>query len=225
MKIGHAGQIVTTRKTITGLIYEIQLPVTYNTVCLISDGLKGEYDLLRLYSVCSRLYYLSKLVYVGENGVAKLTPDQYRKELFAPHAETLAEVEAILERKKKDFSDNHAKEVFRCLQTIEHLWCTSMACVCEQIYIPELAYAFDYVIKRKGELPEPEFQGAWSIFPQNYEDYNYTEGIAEYFEDVMEACFRVKNAALLAKMKDGFIEIADDEVPFYAVDPTKPFEV
>lgn len=191
MEIGHAGQIVTTKKSILWFIREIESPVTYNTVCLISDGLKGEYDYLRLYSVCARLYYLSKLVYKGKDGVVKLKPNRYRKEIFDPLAETPDEVKRILERKKKDDSSksiltDHAEQVFRCLQIIERLWCTSMACVCEQIYIPELAYAFDYVIMNRGKLPAPEFQGDWSMFPQNYKDYNYTEGLAEYFEDVME---------------------------------------
>lgn len=42
-ELGHAGQIVTTRKTITDFIRDIQSPVTYNTVYLISEGLKGDY--------------------------------------------------------------------------------------------------------------------------------------------------------------------------------------
>ncbi len=86
-------------------------------------------------------------------------------------------------------ASDHVNRVFRCLEIIEQLWCKSIACVCEQIFIPELAYAFDYVIKNRGELREPEFLGEWSMFPCNYENYNYTEGIAEYFEDVMEGIF------------------------------------
>ncbi len=127
MELGHAGQIITTKKSIKYFIQEIQVSVAYNTVYLISDGLLGQYDKLRLYSTCSRLYYLSKLVYESKNGVSKLEP--------------------------------------------------------------ELAYAFDYVIKNRGELRNPEFLAEWSMFPCNYENYNYTEGIAEYFEDVMEGIF------------------------------------
>ncbi len=195
MELGHAGQIVTTRKTINVFIRDIQSSVSYNTVCLISEGLKGDYDRLKLYSVCARLYYLSKLVYVGKAGIVKLEPNKYRTEIFEPHAETVEEIRHILEKRKKGalkeiiHVDDHIVQVFRCLEIIEKIWCRSMVCVCEQIYIPELAYAFEYVVKRKGELPEPEFQGEWSMFPQNYKDYNYTEGIAEYFEDVMESIF------------------------------------
>lgn len=191
--LGHSGQIITTRWAILDFIRDIQSPVAYNTVYLISEGLCGREDYLRLYSVCSRLYYLSKLVYKGGKGVKKLNKDQYRIEIFEPNAETREEIACILKRRYKksknnaeNIEDSHIDQVFRCLKIIEELWCASIACACEQIYIPELAYAFDYMIKKRGELPEPKFQGDWSMFPQNYEDYNYTEGIAEYFEDVME---------------------------------------
>jgi len=189
MKLKHAGQIVTTKKTIIGFIDEIRTSVTHYTVRLISDGLNGRDDYLRLYGVCTRLYYLSKLVYVGKNGVMKLKTGQYRKEIFDLAAETPDEVRHILEGTKESIHTNHVEEVFRCLKIIEELWCKGIACVSEQIYIAELAYAFDYVIKRRGELPEPEFQGEWSMFPHNYENYNYTEGIAKYFEDLMESIF------------------------------------
>ena len=188
------GQIVTTRRTIMEFIWDIQGPVTNNTVYLISKGLVGEWDYLRLLSVCARLYYLSKLVYRDKAGVKKLSAAQYRKQIFEPHAETQDEINAILHKMYKEHSDERLNDdntdlVGRCLMIIEKLWCTSIACAYEQIYIPELAYAFEYVVKRRGELPEPVFRGASSLFPDNYENYNYSEGIAEYFEDVMGSIF------------------------------------
>lgn len=194
--LGHGGQIITTRWTILDFIRDIQCPVAYNTVYLISEGLYGREDDLRLYSVCSRLYYLSKLVYKGEDGVKKLDADQYRIKIFEPNAETREEIVYILKRMyeksakvAENIEDSHIDQVIRCLDIIEKLWSKGISCVCEQIYIPELAYAFDYVIKHRGVLPEPEFQGEWSIFPQNYEAYNYTEGIADIFENIMESIF------------------------------------
>ena len=188
------GQIVTTRRTIIEFIWDIQMPVTNNTVYLISKGLAGEWDYLRLFSVCARLYYLSKLVYRDKEGVKKLSAAQYRKQIFEPRAETQEEIKAILDTMYKEHSDKKLGDdnidlVVRCLMIIEKLWCSSMACLCEQIYIPELAYAFEYVVKRRGELPEPVFCSADSLFPDNYESYNYSEGIAKYFEDVMGSIF------------------------------------
>lgn len=190
----RVGQIVTTRSSITEFIWDIQGPVTNNTVYMISKGLAGEWDYLRLLSVCARLYYLSKLVYRDKDCVKKLSATQYRKQIFEPHAEMQDEIKAILYKMYKNHNDEKLNDdnidlVGRCLIIIERLWCTSIACTCEQIYIPELAYAFEYVVKRRGELPEPVFRSASSLFPDNYESYNCTEGIAKYFEDVLVSIF------------------------------------
>ncbi|MCR5835655.1 MAG: hypothetical protein K6G88_04040 [Lachnospiraceae bacterium] len=96
--LGHGGQIITTRWTILDFIRDIQCPVAYNSVYLISEGLYGREDYLRLYSVCSRLFYLSKLVYKGEDGVKKLGADQYWIKIFEPNAETREEIVYILKR-------------------------------------------------------------------------------------------------------------------------------
>ena len=59
MKLIHVGQIVTTKKIIIGFIDKIRTSVTHHAVRLISDGLNGKDDYLRLYGVCTRLYYLA----------------------------------------------------------------------------------------------------------------------------------------------------------------------
>ena len=51
-----------------------------------------------------------------------------------------------------------------------------MECITEQAFVSEYAYAIEYVIRHNGNLPKPEIK--W-MFPTNYEDYNYTEGIAK----------------------------------------------
>ncbi len=188
------GQIVTTRRNIIEFIWDIQVPVTNNTVYLISKCLLGEWDYLRLLSVCTRLYYLSKLVYRFKDGFKKLSAAQYRKLIFEPRAETQDEIKAILdtmykEHGDKKLADDNIAPIVRCLMIIEKLWCSSIACLCEQIYIPELAYTFEYVVKRRGDLTEPVFCSDSSLFPDNYEGYNYSEGIAKYFEAVMGGIF------------------------------------
>ena len=192
----HDGQIITTRCTIIGFIRDIQKPVAYNTVYLISEGLYGRKDYLRLYSVCTRLYYLSKLVYKGRRVLKKLSAEQYRIRIFDSYTETKEEIVNILNRMYEKgaksielFDDVYIFQVIKCLTLIEKLWSTEISCLSEQIFIPELAYAFDYVIKHGGNLPDPVFQGDSSLFPQNYEKYSYTEGIAEKFEDIMESFF------------------------------------
>ena len=51
-----------------------------------------------------------------------------------------------------------------------------MACVTEQAFVSEYAYAIEYVIKHDGKLLKPEIA---ELFPTNYPDYDFQSGIAE----------------------------------------------
>ena len=55
--------------------------------------------------------------------------------------------------------------------------------MCEQIYIPEIAYEMEYVMRNGDRLSVPKYNNEYSMFPDNYKDFNYTEEIAEYFEE------------------------------------------
>lgn len=194
--LGHAGQIITTRESIIGFIWDNEIPVAYNTLYLIAEYLNGRRHDVRLYSICSRLYYLSKLVYWGKKGVCKLTAEEYKKGLFDPHAENFREICDALASVDKNYSNldmREYKDFFQDLiwsfMLIKDLWCKNIACLYEQVYIPELAYAFEYIVERKGDLPWPDIEGNSSLFPGNYENYNYTEGIAERFQEEMISMF------------------------------------
>ncbi len=118
--------------------------------------------------------------------------ERYIKELFEARAENPDEILHIMNLQKlesiKAWSKQDAINVFEKLQKLQLLWCHSVSCVWEQIYIPELAYAFDYVLRHE-DCPIPEFSSEWSLFPDNFENYNYTEDIAAYFDDVKIMCF------------------------------------
>ncbi len=192
MKTQHDGQIVTTRRAIVSYSRDIDTSVTYNTVYLLSHGLDSQDSYLRLYATCSRLYYLSRLVYRGQNGsYKKLDEEEYERILFEGHAENCEEVYSIMVNRyvEKNTSMTLAEKVFEDLRILEPLWCKSIANVEEQIYIPELAYELAYVFRHSGELPKPEYDSKNSLFPNNYENFNYTEGIADYFENIMESIF------------------------------------
>ena len=105
------GQIVTTRRTIMEFLWDIQAPVTNNTVYLISKGLVGEWDYLRLLSVCARLYYMSKLVYRDKDGVKKLSANSVSKKIFESHAETQDEIKEILYKMNKEYRDEKLDDV------------------------------------------------------------------------------------------------------------------
>lgn len=87
-----------------------------------------------------------------------------------------------------DITEPLVDYTYQCLQLVKALWGTFIACIIEQAYIPEFAYAFEYVIKNRGNLPVPEYRNS-IFFPSNYKDFNYTEGIADYFDTIMEGMF------------------------------------
>ena len=65
---------------------------------------------------------------------------------------------------------------------LKELWCRFLSYLYEQAYIPEYAYALEYVVNH-ADLPFPEY-GEWGFFPTNYPDFDYTEGISEYYENI-----------------------------------------
>lgn len=69
-----------------------------------------------------------------------------------------------------------AEHIFRLVWQVADIVCPMMACVCEQAFVSEYAYAIEYVIRHNVEFPKPEIT---LLFPGNYPDYNYSEGIAE----------------------------------------------
>ena len=65
---------------------------------------------------------------------------------------------------------------------LKELWCRFLSYLYEQAYISEYAYALEYVVNH-ADLPFPEY-GEWGFFPTNYPDFDYTEGISEYYENI-----------------------------------------
>ena len=191
----HPGQIITTKHNIIyEQIWNIDQAVTWNTVILIGRGhVDPDYG-IRLYSVCSRLYFLSKLIYRDKDGLlTKLSAKRYEKELFEGFAENEREVAEILDRydihKQIDgSSEEFVSYVFHCLKLIEAIWCNFIACVPEQAYISEYAYAFEFVMDHKGKLPMPEYKFPCSLFPTNYEEFNYSDNY-EYYDSIMISNF------------------------------------
>ncbi len=193
-RLGHAGQILTIRKTIIDYIWD-NTHIADITVYLIAEYLNGRRDDLRLYCVCSKLYFLSKLVYRGEGKVKKLDAKQYFHRVFEAFIEDHNDVHAALclidkqyEQLKPEENTHFYEDILNCFVLIATIWSHNLGCLHEQVYIPELAYAFEYVVKRKGNLPAPTFEG-YGLFPKNYENYNYTEGIADFFSEMMISFF------------------------------------
>ncbi len=196
MKLPHYGQILTNKETIQSFMGDVEHPVVMNTLYLLLEGVGDTEKRLRLYSVCSRLYYLSKLVYRDGEKIVKLSSDEYEKGLFEGYAEDKIDIGFVLSYwndrhsdLRLNVTDELLDEVWEAFLRIKALWLRFIACRHEQIYIPEYAYALEYVYMHKGELPMPEYSNDFGVFPNNYKDFNCSEGIADYFEDIMDGLF------------------------------------
>ena len=96
-EILHIEQIITNKTVIIDYMRSECRAVAYNTVLLLAFGKETPDYELRLFALCSDLYYLSRLVYAGKLGISKLGSERYIKGLFESHAETKDEIRSILE--------------------------------------------------------------------------------------------------------------------------------
>ncbi len=199
-EVPHYGQIITTRKMIIEYMRDMRHSIVYNTVILLALGQRMRFYKLRLYDVCSKLQFLSRLVYEKKDGIGKLEEGKYLHELFDEHAETPEEILSVLEYWDEACGINIAlskadiKEIFAKLQIIEKLWGRFMSCKYELPFIGEFAYAFEYVYDNGGWIvPIPEYSDEYTLFPCNYKCFNYWTGISEFFLDISECNERIEN--------------------------------
>ena len=69
-ELPHYGQILTNRETIVDYMWAVDHDVTINALYLLAAGIESPENRLRLYAVCARLYYLSRLVYAKGDEIA-----------------------------------------------------------------------------------------------------------------------------------------------------------
>ena len=93
-ELPHSGQILTTKSTIIEYIREIDYGVCEELLQYIVTGKKNECsNKMTLYKVCSKLCFLSKLVYKNNrNIIVKLVPKKYKELLFDGYLETSDEI-------------------------------------------------------------------------------------------------------------------------------------
>lgn len=70
-------------------------------------------------------------------------------------------------------SETEVEWIHKMIWQIADLVCPMIACMSEQAFVSEYAYAIDYVIRHGRDLPKPDIA---ELFPRNYSDYNYWEG-------------------------------------------------
>lgn len=175
-EVMHTGQIPTKLSIIKTELFEKGAKAINSLLAsLISEP--GSFEQKNHIIVTAALLeQISRLVYFGKDGYyCKLPAKTYYKEIFEGYAET---PEEVFERiKRYGVSDiEKAKYIYKLVWQVADLVCPMMARSCEQAFVSEYAYAIEYVIKHDGNLPKPEIL---ILFPTNYDDYKYTEGIAE----------------------------------------------
>ncbi len=185
----HIGFIPTNKRTILEYVRDQRRSIAYTTVLLLAIGRDlPDYE-LRLYSISTKLLFLSRLIYRGKSGYKKLTLKNYREELFDPYAETKEEVQSVLDYWVKtgghhiETSIENAQTIYDKMNILGYLWGNYLSCMEEVVFLSEISYALEYVIN-KTYMKKPEFNNMYSLFPSNYDDYNYTEGIADVFDKI-----------------------------------------
>ena len=82
--------------------------------------------------------------------------------------------EAAERAERLGFQVGDKEGLFRQVERITALWCGMLSKYGEITFTYEFAYGADYVIRRNGKLPPPEFpQSQGLLFPTNYPDFRY----------------------------------------------------
>lgn len=175
----HPRQIPTTLKFIKSEFFHYGLHAIKSLLrCLASEpgSFKQKNHLLVAAISFERM---SCLVYRGKNGNYRKPPiEEYITYTFEGFAETPEEI--IYQLNKCDMAPASAEHMHRIIWKISDLICPMMSCLSEQAFVSEYAYAIEYVILHDGNLPKPKIP---LLFPINYPDYNYREGIANEIKD------------------------------------------
>lgn len=85
--------------------------------------------------------------------------------------------------KKYGVSPEKAEHIHKLIWQTADLICPMIACLSEQTFVSEYAYAIEYVINHNGNLPKPKFS---CLFPTNYTDYHYNESIAKEIAEALK---------------------------------------
>ena len=175
LALPHNGQIPTLKKTIKLEMWDKDLQIINSLIrCQLCPLDSAEYK-NNLIIAASLLERISCLVYRRKDGTyRKPSQEKYAKEIFERYTETVDEVSEWATKNGSEEKD--AAHMHKVLWKIADLVCPMMACITEQAFTSEYAYAIDYVIRHDGDLPKPEMK---EIFPVNYPEFRYMEGIGQ----------------------------------------------
>ncbi|MBQ1736126.1 MAG: hypothetical protein II038_14870, partial [Lachnospiraceae bacterium] len=119
----HPGQIITTKKIIKTVLWEVSLEVLHSAVMLLHTGLNTQEDYLRLFSVAARLEHLGRLVYKGKEGIKKPDSKVYDYWIFEMSSGVRDEIREILDSGDcmtgiRKIEDCEIEDIYRMYQVL-----------------------------------------------------------------------------------------------------------
>lgn len=179
----HYGQIPTLYQALKSELSKSGTAAIFSLMrCFTYDVDSNDY-MIQVFLTANYLERISCLVYKGKDRkYKKLSGNKYKEVIFESYAEIPQEIYDRI--REYGISETEAELIHKMVWQIADLVCPMIACMNEQAFVSEYAYAIDYVIRHGGNLPKPDIAG---LFPRNYSNYNYWEGalidkIKEYIE-------------------------------------------
>lgn len=168
----HYGQIPTLYKTIRAELSKSGTTAIFSLLkCFAYDIDSNDY-IIQVLVTANYLERISCLVYKSSDGnYKKLSVEKYKRDIFESYAETPQEIYDRIQN--YGISEIKAEWIHKMVWQIADLVCPMIACMSEQAFVSEYAYAIDYVIRHGCDLPKPDIV---ELFPRNYPDYKYWEG-------------------------------------------------
>ena len=169
----HYGQIPTLYQSLKNEVWKSGTAAIFSLLkCFAYDVDSSDY-MIQVLVTAGYLERISCLVYKGADGnYKKLSAEKYKEGIFESYAETPQEVYERVQA--YGVSETEADWIHKMVWQIADLVCPMIACMSEQAFVSEYVYAIDYVIRHRRELPKPDIG---TLFPRNYSDYNYWEGL------------------------------------------------
>ena len=175
----HYGQLIVPKWQLKTEASNTGVNFAYDLLYCISNGTDDPEYKLRLLHMSEDVHTLSRLVYKTKGGFAKLPVKKYEECLFLNYMESKEEVRDRLASVCRIPADADSDAAFRCVEALKPMILRWVSCLTEQMFVSEYAFLIDYVIRRKGDVPYPDD----GLFPKNYVDFNYNEGIGKEFSE------------------------------------------
>ena len=140
--------ILTTKKDICRFISTNEYSIVHQTVlCMLWDNDDPCYK-TSMVALCVRLQTLNYMCFRSRSRPRKMSAQEYNHLLFDGLLETQQEFKDLIREKKPltSYSQCRLDTLWIKLTRIRELWCNMIAMPYDRPFLPELIFAFEYVI-------------------------------------------------------------------------------